>query len=267
MSSRHVALVTGGSRGIGRAIALACGRAGAAVLVAARGAEACAAVAREIEQAGGTAWPLELDLTDARSLDDALVRAQELAREPIDWLVNNAGLALSAPFLQHGREQGQDLYERHLAVNFHGPRRLIEGLAPAMIRAGRGRIVNVASSAGLIGYAYVAAYCASKHALVGYSSSAAKELGKNGVTLNLVCPHYVDSPMTDASVARIVEKTGRTPEAARALLAAQNPGGTLIQPAEVAEVVLELLEGERNGAVAELVGGGGVAGKGTVRWR
>jgi NAD(P)-dependent dehydrogenase (short-subunit alcohol dehydrogenase family) len=179
---------------------------------------------------------------------------------PPDWLVNNAGIAKSAPLL-HPAEV-TDLYEEHLAVNFHGARRMLEALLPGMRARGYGRIVNVASSAGLVGYAYVSAYCASKHALVGYTRSAALELAGSGVAVSAVCPHYVDSPMTERSAARIAEKTGRTSEAARALLAAQNPGGRLVTPAEVAEAVLEQLAGEHNGAIVELDGRGGRGGRG-----
>lgn len=258
MTETHVALVTGGGRGIGAAIARALCRAGAAVFVAARSQDDCFGVAGELRDEGGRAWPLLLDVTDPESIADALATAEEEAADvgPIDWLVNNAGVARSAPFLRHGRETGEDLYASHLAVNFHGARRLIEALAPAMLERGYGRVVNVASSAGLTGYAYVAAYCASKHALVGYSRAAALELDGRGVTLNVVCPHYVDSPMTDASVERIVAKTGRSADEARALLAAQNPGGKLVTEDEVAAVVRELCAGDEHGRVVELIGDG-----------
>jgi NAD(P)-dependent dehydrogenase (short-subunit alcohol dehydrogenase family) len=260
MTSRHVALVTGAGRGIGRAIALRLARAGAGVLVAARSQEACLDVCTEIRDEGGLAWPLHLDVADPESIAEALVEARETTAGvgPIDWLVNNAGIAESARFLDHQRASGVDVYAKHMRVNFDGPRRLIEELGTPMIERRYGRIVNVASSAGLRGYAYAAAYAASKHALVGYSLSAALELAKTGVTLNLVAPHFVDSPMTDVSIARIVEKTKRPKDEARALLAAQNPGGTLVGADEVAEVVHELLAGARNGVIAELVGGRGV---------
>ncbi len=126
----------------------------------------------------------------------------------------------------------------------------------------------MASSAGLESYAYAAAYGASKHALVGYSQAAARELAKTKVTMNLVCPHYVDSPMTDASVARIVAKTKRSEAETRKFLASQNPGGSLVSVEEIAEVVWGLLSGEKNGAIAELVGGKGLLPpEKTVIWR
>jgi NAD(P)-dependent dehydrogenase (short-subunit alcohol dehydrogenase family) len=250
-------LITGAGRGIGAAIAAKLAREGTAVLVAARSQEACLGVAQEIHGAGGIAWPIHLDVGDPESIESAVAEAAEIAREigPIDGLVNNAGIAISAPFLAHGRKTGVDLYEHHLRINFHGPRRLCEALIPAMIERKYGRVVHVASSAGLKGYAYAAAYTASKHALVGYGRSASAELAKTGVTMNLVCPHYVDSPMTDQSIARVMSKTKKSEVEARAFFAAQNPGGGLIGVDEVADVVFELLTGEKNGAIAELVGG------------
>jgi NAD(P)-dependent dehydrogenase (short-subunit alcohol dehydrogenase family) len=258
MGARHVASVTGAGRGIGAAIARRLARGGAAVLVAARSQDDCFGVADEIRAAGGTAWPLLLDVGDPESIADALAAAADETRAtgPIDWLVNNAGIALSAPFLRHGRADGVDLYEEHLRVNFHGARRLVEALAPAMLERGYGRIVNVASSAALRGYAYVAAYAASKHALLGYSRSVARELDGKGVALGVVCPHYVDSPMTERSVERIVQRTGRSQREARALLAAENPSGVLVTVDEVAAAVDELLRAGRNGAVLELAGAG-----------
>jgi NAD(P)-dependent dehydrogenase (short-subunit alcohol dehydrogenase family) len=257
VTTPHVALVTGAGRGIGAAIASKLAREGAAVLVAARSQEACMEIAQEIRESGGTAWPLHLDVGDPESIEIAVAEARELASDvgPIDWLVNNAGIAISAPFLEHGRKSGVDSYEQHLRINFHGPRRMCEMLIPAMIERKYGRVVHIASSAGMKGYAYAAAYTASKHALVGYGRSAAAELAKSGVTMNLVCPHYVDSPMTEQSIARVIAKTKKSEFEARAFFAAQNPGGTLVSVSEVADVVLELLSGDKNGSIAELVGG------------
>jgi len=252
-----MAVVTGAGQGIGAAVARRLGAAGAHVFVTGRRLAPCEALAAELRAAGHGADALALDVTERESiraaLDAILQRAPELG--PPDWLVNNAGIARSAPLLHPA--DVTDIYEEHLEVNFHGARRLIEALLPGMKERGYGRIVNVASSAGLVGYAYVSAYCASKHALVGYTRAAALELARSGVTINAVCPHYVDSPMTERSVETIAAKTGRSPEDARAALAAQNPGGRLVTPEEVAEAVLELLAGERNGALVELDGSGG----------
>lgn len=270
MSTHPLTLVTGAGRGIGAAIARRIARAGAPVICAARSLEACTQVADAIVSEGGRAYPAYLDVADPdgmrAGLEDALHDAR--ADGPIAWLVNNAGIAETSPFLRHGRASGEDIYDKHMRVNFHGARRLIEEFAPGMIERKYGRIVNVASSAGLRGYAYAAAYVASKHALVGYARCAAQELSKSGVTMNLVCPHYVDSPMTDGTVARIVDKTKKSAAETRAFLAAQNPGGTLIAPEEVAEVVLQFLEGHANGRIAELVGGKGrLPDEQTILWQ
>ena len=172
---------------------------------------------------------------------------------PVEWLVNNAGLAESAPLLGE-RERQEQLASQHMEVNYHGPRRLIQALAPGMVERGYGRIVSIASSAGLRGYAYVADYCASKHALVGFSRAAALELGPRGVFVNLVCPHYVDTPMTARSIERLVQKTGRTPSEARGFFEQQNPGKRLVTVYEVAEATWRLCAGEDNGALLELDG-------------
>jgi len=258
MSTPHVALVTGAGRGIGAAIARRLARGGAALILGARSQEATSALATELRAAGAQAWPVYLDVSDPETIAEALELVRDVTRGvgPLDWLVNNAGIAITAPFLRHGREGGEDLYEKHLATNFHGARRMIEALVPAMVERGHGRIVNIGSSASLQGYAYAAAYTASKHALLGYGRCAALDLARTGVTLNTICPHYVDSPMTDGTVQRIVQRTGRLEAETRAFLAAQNPGGKLVTEEEVANLVHELCVGQLNGAVIELLGGG-----------
>lgn len=245
---RQSVLVTGASRGIGRAIALELGRAGAHVLVAARDLAACRGVGAAIQAAGGSAQALELDVADPTAAQGLVERLAELG--PIDWLVNNAGIAQSAPLAR----TYEALVARHMEVNFHGARRLAQALLPAMRERGHGRIVNVASSAGLRGYAYVSAYCASKFALVGWTLAAADELAGSGVTLNAVCPHYVDSPMLAAAVHTIRAKTKQSEGEARAFLAGQNPGGRLVQPEDVAHAVRELCAGEESGVLVELDG-------------
>ena len=254
----HVALVTGGSRGIGEAVSRRIARQGAGVLVAARSLERCTRVAEAIRGAGGTAWPLALDVGQPHSIEAALDEARRLLASaggngggPIDWLVNNAGIAESAPYSEEKREAR---LERQMTVNFHGARRLMEALLPDMEARGYGRIVNVASSAGLRGYAYVTAYCASKFALVGYSLAVADELEGTGVGVNLVCPHYVDSPLLGESVQRLVKKTRMEEAMAREFFRRSNPGERLVTMDEVAEAALQLLEGSENGAVLELDG-------------
>lgn len=248
----HVALVTGGGGGIGAAIARRLARAGAFVHVGGRDQERCRAVVDEIRAGGGEADALSLDVTQPESIACAVVEARARSGR-VDWLVNNAGIAISAALLAGA---ARDLYERHMDVNFHGPRRVLEALLPDMLEAGYGRVVQVASSAALRGYAYVAAYAASKHALLGYTRSASIELEGRGVAIHALCPWYVDSPMTDEAVRNIAQKTSQAEAEARAFLATQNPGGVFVTPDEVAETAFELLASDTTGAVVELVGGG-----------
>ena len=244
-ASGHVALVTGGNKGIGAAIARRLSAAGAAVAVAGRDLEACRALAGEL---GERAAAVRIDVTDAGSVADGVAAARAELGE-VDWLVNNAGIALT------GKALGTDeLYRRQMEVNFHGARRMVDALAPGMLERGYGRVVNVASSAALVGYSYVAAYCASKHALLGYTRALAHELAKAGVTVSAVCPHYVDSPMLDASAAGVAGKTGRPVEEIKDTFRAQNPSGRLVTMDEVAEAVLSLLLADEAGIV-ELDGG------------
>lgn len=249
-------LVTGGGGGIGASVVRRAARAGRFCLIAGRNRSRMEAAAADARSLGARAECVDLDLARPDSVRQAFEGARRACGEsvPIETLVNCAGIAISAPLFASSGDLGRDLFDRHLDVNFHGARRLIEAFAPAMRARRRGRIVNVASSAGLRGYAYTAAYCASKHALIGYTRAAAIELAGSGVSIAAVCPHFVDSPLTDASVARLVEKTHRGEAEVRALLAAQNPGGRLIHPDEVADAIWSLIEGDENGTILELDG-------------
>ena len=245
------ALVTGASSGIGAATARALSAAGHVVVAAARRRELLEELCESLE---GESKAVVMDVTDPESVASGLEEARSFAasRGGIEWLVNNAGAAESAPL-----ERSADaLAARMLEVNYHGARRLMEELVPAMSREGSGAVVNVASSAGLSGYAYVSAYCAAKHALVGYSRAVAAEVDAKGVRISLVCPHYVDSPMTDASADRLAEVTGKSAEELRALFASENPGGRLVTPEEVAGAILGLLTDGANGSLVELDGSG-----------
>ena len=240
------ALVTGASQGIGAAIARALTERGLRVLVSSRRLEACQSLAAELPGAEA----LQLDVANPASIAAAL---EALGERPVEVLVNNAGIAESAPLVPR-KGSTEDLVARQMEVNFHGARRLMEGLVPGMKARGLGRCINVASSAGLRGYAYVSAYCASKFALVGYGLAAAEELRGSGVTVQAVCPHYVDTDMVARAVDNLVAKTGRTAEEARAELAAQNPGGRLVTSEEVAAAVVGLVDEEESGLVVELDG-------------
>ncbi len=247
-------LVTGASRGIGAAIAERVAASGRPVVAAARSGAALEELcARLREEHGVPAVAVAMDVAEPASIEAGIEAARALLGDPgsIDGLVNNAGIAVSAPILPRG---GEDLHELHMRINYHGARRVAEALLPGMIERGAGVVVNVASSAGLRGYPYVSAYCASKHALVGWTRSAALELEKRGVRVHAVCPHYVDSPMLAQSVERLVEKTKKSVEEARAFFASENPGGRLVTEREVADAVVGLLELEGTGVIAELDG-------------
>jgi 3-hydroxybutyrate dehydrogenase len=251
----RTAVVTGGGRGIGAAVARRLASAGVAVLVAARSRTQVEAVAGSIRGAGGTAWAAVCDVSEEASVEALVENARERFGR-VDILVNNAGAAGSARVDRTTLEE----WNRLFAVNATGAFLCTRALLPGMVAAGWGRVVNVASVAGLHGARYIAAYTASKHALVGLTRAAAAEVAGTGVTVNAVCPGYVDTPMTDESVARIMEKTGRTADEARAAILKSTPLGRLITPEEVADAVLYLC-GEAAGGVngqALVIDGGAI---------
>jgi NAD(P)-dependent dehydrogenase (short-subunit alcohol dehydrogenase family) len=222
------AVVTGASRGIGLAVARTLLAHGARVTLLARDAEALALAAAALGE--GAAWQA-VDVSIETSVATAFARAGA-----VDILVNNAGQAASAPFAKTDAA----LWQRMLDVNLTGAYRCIQAALPAMLDAGWGRIVNVASTAGLTGYRYVAAYCAAKHGLVGLTRALALELASKGITVNAVCPGYTETDIVREAVANIVRKTGRSAPDARAELAAANPQGRLVRPEEVAHAVAML---------------------------
>jgi NAD(P)-dependent dehydrogenase (short-subunit alcohol dehydrogenase family) len=227
---RH-AVVTGAGSGIGAAIAQALADNGFVLTLLGRREEALQAVRATLTSAdahGVTA----ADITDEAALQRALAQAVE-QRGPALVLVNNAGQAASQPFLKtdaaHWRTQ--------LDVNLMGAVHATQALLPGMLAAGWGRVVNVASTAALTGYAYVTAYCAAKHALLGFTRALALEVATKGITVNAVCPGFTDTPLLDGAVDNIVAKTGSSADSARATLARRNPQGRLVQPREVADTV------------------------------
>ena len=228
LQGRH-ALVTGGSRGIGAAIARQLLAAGAVVTVLGRQRDGVQALAAEEPQ---RLHAVSADVSDAAQVAAAFASARERFG-PVAILVNNAGQASSAPFLKTDAQ----LWEQLLSVNLTGTFLCTQTALPDMLAVGWGRIVNVASTAGLTGYAYVSAYCAAKHGVIGLTRALALETAKKGVTVNAVCPGYTETDILRESIANVVAKTGRSAESARAGFAAGNPQGRLVQPDEVADTV------------------------------
>ena len=226
----RTALVTGGGRGIGAACARSLAAAGAEVVVAGRTVGDLDAIARELD-----AIAVRVDLTDRADTDRMLAEVAAKAGR-IDILVNNAGIAESAPL----DKTSDAMWDRIVELDATAPFRLIRALVPAMIAAKWGRVVNIASNAGVSGYGYTAAYCAAKHAMVGFTRALAIDLGRTGVTINALCPGWVETEMALAAVARIAEKTGRSAADARGALEAMSPQRRLIQPDEVAHAVVGL---------------------------
>ncbi len=247
------AVVTGGGRGIGAEAARALAAAGARVAVSARTQKEIDAVAAELVAAGHEAVAVPCDVTDPEAVR-ALREAAEKALGPIDILVNNAGAASSARFVQTTLEE----WNRLLAINATGTFLCTREVLPGMIERGWGRVVNVASVAGRTAMPYISAYAASKHAVIGLTRAVAAEVAARGVTVNAICPGYVDTPMTDASIVRIVEKTRLSAAEARTNLERMSPQGRLMEPREIAWLTVALcdpLAGGINGQAIVLDGG------------
>lgn len=242
------AVVTGAGRGIGRAIALAFARAGADLAITARTLEDLQAFASQLEAMERRCVPLTCDVTDPRQVEEMAKQAiGELGG--IDILVNNAGSAESHAFLNHPDE----LWHRMLAANLTSVYYVTKALVPSLVDAGGGRIINIASTAARVGAKYVAAYTAAKHGVLGLTRALAVELMPHNITVNAICPGFVDTPMTETSIANIMKRTGMDEAQARQALEKTNPQGRLIEPEEVAAVALFLAQESSRGITGQAI--------------
>lgn len=234
MLTGKTALITGGGRGIGRAIAIVFAQHGARVAVAARTREQVETVAQEI---GDNATALVCDVSNPDQVTEILVDIKP------DILVNNAGIAESATFVN----TTDDLWHRHIAINLSGTFYCTRAALPSMLERGWGRIINIASIAAKTGAPYVAAYTASKHGVLGLTRSLALEVANRGITVNAICPGYVDTEMVSRGIETITSKTGRSAEEALNALKKMSPQNRLTTPEEVAALALLLASDEGRG--------------------
>lgn len=230
LTGRH-AVVTGGGRGIGAATAHRLAREGARLTLLGRDLEVLTATAAALPHTAA-AVAVACDVTDSAAVTAAFAAARD-EHGPVDILVNNAGQAGSAPLARTDDE----LWQRMLAVNLTGTFLCTRAALPDLLAAGRGRIVNVASTAGQRGYAYVAAYAAAKHGVVGLTRSLALEVAATSITVNAVCPGFAATDLLRESVANVAAKTGRSEHQALAEFTKHNPQGRLVEPDEVADAV------------------------------
>ncbi|MEP6741656.1 MAG: 3-oxoacyl-ACP reductase FabG [bacterium] len=240
----HIALITGGGRGIGRAIAIAFAREGANVALAARSAEQVAQVASEItDQFSTKAMPIICDVANLGSVEQMFrTFNSEFGRGP-DILVNNAGIAESAPLAK----TDDGLWRRHLAINLDGTFYCMRAVLPQMMERGWGRVINIASIAGKTGAPYIAAYSASKHGVLGLTRSVALEVASRGITVNAICPGYVDTDMTTRGIEKITQKTSLTKDQALDSIKKMSPQNRLVTAEEVAALALLLASEDGRG--------------------
>lgn len=246
------AVVTGGARGIGAATAEALARAGVTLTLMGRNAEILEQHAKKLGSYTRASFQT-VDITQENTVQHAFSEAVRTFG-PVTILVNNAGQAESQPF----QKTTLETWNHMLEVNLTGAFLCTQAALPGMLQTGWGRIINIASTAGLIGYPYVTAYCAAKHGMIGLTRALALELARKNITVNAVCPGYTDTDIVRDAVANIVAKTGCSADEARAELTRRNPQGRLIQPEEIADTVLWLCQpasGSITGQAIAVAGG------------
>jgi NAD(P)-dependent dehydrogenase (short-subunit alcohol dehydrogenase family) len=249
------AVVTGAGRGIGRSIALALARAGADVVVSARTESELKSLVAEIQALGRSGLAVPCDVTSSEQVG-SMAAAALAGLGGIDILVNNAGNAGSHKFVNHPDE----LWQRMLSINLTSVYYVTKAFAPAMVEQRSGRIITIASIASRVGGSYIAAYTAAKHGVLGLSRALASELLPYAITVNAICPGYVDTPMTDASIGNIVARTGMDAGKAREALTKTSPQHRLIEADEVAAIAVFLSQDICKGITGQAINidGGGV---------
>ena len=243
-----IVLVTGGGRGIGRAIALAFAAEGSRVAITGRTQAALDEVAEEIRRSGAEPLPRPCDITQKREVEE-LKHEIESHLGKVQILVNNAGMAPAKSFL----EMQDSLWESVLAVNLTGTYNCCKVFLPEMVAAGWGRIINIASTVGKVAYSHISAYATSKHAVLGLTRALAVEMAKSGVTVNAVCPGYVDTDLTRNNALLLAKKLGKSADQALELFKTASPQKRLIEPGEVAYLVVMLASESAKGITGQAV--------------
>ena len=246
----RTALITGGGRGIGRAVAFAFAREGARLALCSRTSTEVERVADEIRQEFRADVMYDVcDVSDPKDVAKFFLAASNAFDHSPDILVNNAGIAESAPLVKTGDE----LWQRHLAINLNGTFYFMRAALPSMIERGWGRIINVSSIAGKTGAPYIAAYAASKHGVLGLTRSVALEVAAKGVTVNAICPGYVETEMTTRAIEQITAKTGRSSGETLDAIKRMSPQNRLIAPEEVAALALLLASDDARSITGEAI--------------
>lgn len=239
-----LALITGGGRGIGRAIALAFAREGAQVAVAARTLDQVRTVAEEIEKTfNSKTLALVCDVSDSANIERMFSDVRESFGRDVDIMVNNAGVAESATIAK----TTDDLWDKHISINLSGTFYCMRAALPPMLKNGWGRIINISSIAGKTGAPYISAYCASKHGVMGLTRALAMEVAPTGVTVNAICPGYVETDMVSQGIQRITSRTGLSAEQAVESLKKMSPQNRFVTTEEVAALALLLASEEGRG--------------------